>query len=66
MDHNALIAAAHVHAALDLVPRIITAKEVWGPWMRDNLDKELVREPHPQALSMIYTCDVVLTRTGFP
>ena len=45
MDRNVLIAAAHVHAALDLVPRIITAKEVWGPWMRDNLDKELVREP---------------------
>ena len=44
-DHNVLLAAVRVQAALELLPRIITSKETWAPWMRDNLDKELVSEP---------------------
>ena len=43
-DHDVLLAAVRVQAALELVPRIITSKETWAPWMRDNLDKELVSE----------------------
>lgn len=46
IDHSVLTATARVHAALDLVPRISTSKETWAPWMRDNLEVELVSEQH--------------------
>jgi hypothetical protein len=46
IDLSVLTAAARVHAALELVPRISGSKEIWAPWMRDNLEGEFVSEQH--------------------
>lgn len=42
VNTDVLIASGRIHAALKIIPRIIGPKEVWGPWMRDNLQLELV------------------------
>lgn len=43
MDDDVLVATARIQAALEIVPRIVGPKKVWGPWMRDHLKVEEVR-----------------------
>ena len=61
IDPSVLITAAHVYAALHIIPRISGSKETWALWMRENFDRELVSEPHSSVIN-----DRYIFRTIFP
>lgn len=42
ISENVLLATARIQAALELIPHIVGPKEAWVPWMRDNLEAEVV------------------------
>ncbi|KAI9453882.1 hypothetical protein HD554DRAFT_2179246 [Boletus coccyginus] len=60
MDDDVLVATARIQAALEIVPRIVGPKKVWGPWMRDHLKVEEKKipmaspsYPHPKLLGSL-------------
>lgn len=44
IPQDAMVIAARVQAALQLVPRIVGPKEAWVIWMRDGLQAEIVSD----------------------
>ncbi|KAF8119137.1 hypothetical protein EV363DRAFT_1203395 [Boletus edulis] len=57
-----LLAAARIHAALEIIPQIVQPKEAWQVWMRDNLAHEVFQKglkqpseghPHPRLLGSL-------------
>ncbi|KAF9219653.1 hypothetical protein BS17DRAFT_769874 [Gyrodon lividus] len=51
IDHNVLLATAHIQTTLKLVPCIIGPKEAWAPWMRGGLEAEMAKIPKPSTTS---------------
>lgn len=43
VDEKVLRVSARVQAALTVIPRLVGPRDAWVSWMRDNLERELVR-----------------------
>jgi len=64
IDEAVLLAMARIQAALELVPHLVGPTEAWVPWMRDQLQTEVVSDA--QFVSYIVDRSYYLIRSDFP